>query len=628
MVIELSDSSLIKFCRLCVVGILSTFNGFGQNTDTLPVVEVNDSLNHPLESGYSYEVEIGNSHVVRLDELVRKNSAIHLRTTGPGLLAVPTYRGGDANHTAVLMNGARLNSPMLGSIDFSTLSLGPFDRALFFTGTSSNAIGMGGIGGGINLMSQPNYRDTSAQIGVSLGSFGMYNADLRLARPFKIGKRLMSVMLFGNLGISENRFSYNNIYKSPRKEEVMNGARVQSENYGAILGVPLGSNTELTFISWLSIYSRQIPSPISSAQTTTEHQNDTSFRNQLIIVLSPSQRLRIKSVSHIELNENYYKNQRFSIANLNSFTSFQEYLTASYKLWKGAQVEVQENPQHVMASSGNYSQQFAEFRNSAIGKLKSELIKKLFVLEVGIRIESVEEIAAALPFAGVVWKISNRSPISLKSSYSQSVRFPTLNERHWNPGGNPELKPEQGETLEFGVTSVGDKYEVTLTCFDSQYDNRIRWLPSGSIFSPVNIASSRSQGVELHWSSMHMLNQLMLEPFANFTFTNSTGVIDTGGVRYSLSYSPAQQGSIGFDLDNGQLSLSTWLEYVSKRFITNDESAFMPAYSIVNTKLTWKHGTYLETGLSVMNLLNSNYQNLPWRPMPGRSFQVSISYRL
>ncbi|MEZ4721854.1 MAG: TonB-dependent receptor [Flavobacteriales bacterium] len=592
------------------------------------MVEVIDSFNLPVEAGHSYVIDLDRETNLRLDELVRKNSAIHLKTTAPGLLSVPTYRGGDASHTAVLMNGVSLNSPMLGSIDFSTLPLGLFDRAVFFTGTSSNTVGLGGIGGGINLISQEHFLDTTAQIGLSIGSFGVYSTNVRVSHPFIIGRRFISLMLFANQGINENQFSFHNIYSTPEKAEVMKSAKVNSGNYGIVLGTANSNKTQFTFMSWLSIYSRQIPLPISSSLPSTELQNDTSIRNQLIVAFNPAPKLRLKSVSHFELNKNYYRNERFGILNLNSFTSIQEYLLASYELWKGAQLEVQENPIFIMASSGNYSNQRNELRNSAMAKLKSEMLSKLVVLEGGIRLETVGPLSIILPFAGGVWKISRKSPVSLSGSYSQTARFPSLNERYWNPGGNPQLKPEEGETIELGMAWKNDNADIKLTYFDSRYRNRIRWLPTGSIFSPVNIASSHSHGVEVHWSSSHRFNVIIIEPFANMAFTNSTGIIKDGGSRHSLSYSPANQGSVGVDLIKANLSLSTWCEYVSKRFITNDESAYMPAYALLSTRLAWKHKCGIETGLTVSNMFDTDYQNLPWRPMPGRSFQMSINYRI
>ena len=44
------------------------------------------------------------------------------------------------------------------------------------------------------------------------------------------------------------------------------------------------------------------------------------------------------------------------------------------------------------------------------------------------------------------------SYISGRVNFSRNFRAPTLNERYWQPGGNPDLEPEESYNIEAGIT--------------------------------------------------------------------------------------------------------------------------------------------------------------------------------
>ena len=49
------------------------------------------------------------------------NSPIFVKNYGRATLSTVAFRGTSASHTQVTWNGMRINSPMLGTVDFSTI---------------------------------------------------------------------------------------------------------------------------------------------------------------------------------------------------------------------------------------------------------------------------------------------------------------------------------------------------------------------------------------------------------------------------------------------------------------------------------------------------------------------------
>ena len=75
------------------------------------------------------------------------NSSIFVKNYGRATLSTVSFRGTSASHTQVTWNGMRINSPMLGMTDFSTIPSYFIDDASLLHGTSSvNMVG-GGLGG-------------------------------------------------------------------------------------------------------------------------------------------------------------------------------------------------------------------------------------------------------------------------------------------------------------------------------------------------------------------------------------------------------------------------------------------------------------------------------------------------
>ena len=109
------------------------------------------------------------------------NSSIFVKNYGRATLSTVAFRGTSPSHTQVSWNGMKLNNPMLGMTDFSTIPSYFIDDASLLHGTSSVGETGGGLGGAVKLSTQPANADGfGAQYIQGIGSFKSFDEFLRL----------------------------------------------------------------------------------------------------------------------------------------------------------------------------------------------------------------------------------------------------------------------------------------------------------------------------------------------------------------------------------------------------------------------------------------------------------------
>ena len=241
------------------------------------------------------------------------------------------------------------------------------------------------------------------------------------------------------------------------------------------------------------------------------------------------------------------------------------------------------------------------------------------------------------------WVVSERGNVVLKASVARNYRYPTLNDRYYQPGGNPDLKNEHGFSYDAGVSfDVGKKgvYKLggSASWFDSYIDDWIIWLPTTKgFFSPRNVKKVHAYGVEVKAN-------LAVQPAKDWLIDLNGSYSWTPSINEGEKMSPADQ-SVGKQLPyvpehsaslTGRLSWRTWAflykwAYYSERFTmsSNDYTltGHLPRYFMSNISLE-KMLSFkpldVQLKLAVNNLFNEDYLSVLSRPMPGINFEFFI----
>ena len=116
-----------------------------------------------------------------LADALATGSTIFIKSYGRATLATASFRGTAPSHTQVTWNGMRINNPMLGMTDFSTIPSYFIDQASLLHGTSSVNETGGGIGGLVKLATTPHVGEGfNVQYVQGVGSFKTFDEFLRL----------------------------------------------------------------------------------------------------------------------------------------------------------------------------------------------------------------------------------------------------------------------------------------------------------------------------------------------------------------------------------------------------------------------------------------------------------------
>jgi iron complex outermembrane receptor protein len=240
--------------------------------------------------------------------------------------------------------------------------------------------------------------------------------------------------------------------------------------------------------------------------------------------------------------------------------------------------------------------------------------------------------------------ISHKGNVVAKASVSRNFRFPSLNDLYFLPGGNPDLKKEEGWTYDAGIEMAVGKSEIysfsaSATWFDSWVDNWIIWLPTTKgFFSPRNIKLVHAYGIETEANfDVKLSKEWNLGINANFSWTPSTNEGEPmspadKSVGKQLPYVPeftaTATGRLGWR--NWSL-LYKWCHY-SERFTMSSNdlslSGRLPKYYMNNITIekaisaSWAD---LSIKGSINNLFDEEYLSVLARPMPGINFEIFLS---
>ncbi|MDX2414291.1 MAG: TonB-dependent receptor plug domain-containing protein, partial [Bacteroidales bacterium] len=207
--------------------------------------------------------------------LLRNNSSLYIKNYGAGGLATSSFRGMGANHTEILWEGQRINSPMLGTTDFATIPTFFIDRVDVFYGGNPGLFGNRGPGGAISFASEVDWKERfKVAYMQDIGSFSTYCEGLKLS----LGSVNFQYRLKAYNRSAANDFKYFD-YTSGEEIELYR-SNSEEKSQGVLQEIYLKSKESIVSAKiWYSGTDRHLPGSIYVSQTEgNETQYDESLR--------------------------------------------------------------------------------------------------------------------------------------------------------------------------------------------------------------------------------------------------------------------------------------------------------------------------------------------------------------
>lgn len=245
------------------------------------------------------------------------------------------------------------------------------------------------------------------------------------------------------------------------------------------------------------------------------------------------------------------------------------------------------------------------------------------------------------PALAASFKPTIESPLLLRAFYKRIFRLPTFNDLYYTLVGNPNLKPEYANQYNVGVTytkSISQNINNISFSVDGYYNtvkDKIIAIPNKNLFiwSILNLGKVHITGVDVNtemagkfsadWSFFIKLA---------YTYQHSIDVTNKAAASYKdqLPYTPVNSGSAIAQLAYKSWSFNYNNIYSGSRYTLGDNIAanyvdgWMTHDVSLSKKFVTSNSSIIIKG-GINNITNKRYDVIKYFPMPGRSYELSIS---
>lgn len=608
------------------------FASYAGVKDTVALAEVvklekvsRNDLNAPL-------TEIKYQQGKKLSEVLGEFSSVYVKNYGNGQLASLAVRGTSAAQTEVQWNGIKLNSPVLGQVDLSLFAVGLQDElSLARTGFKGN------IGGTLQMQSEWKKEEgIFADAALRAGSFKTFETlgSLNYRKGKIAGATRVSYLR------CQNNFRFRNTFYEGHPYQQQQNAAVRLLSFLQQLQATVNEHHTVAFYLWLNEANRQIP-PVMSKPIGREHQYDYSLR--AMAEWKGSFKALHTTFTSAYLNDKLrYVNPDALLDETTRTTAFRNLLKLTYSFSVPVLLHAEVNYDYEQAEVKSYYQ--TRRRHIAGVKLYADYYHQSGVkIHAGFREDVVNKKFS--PFAPELAlsyskKLKEKHHVLVGMLLSRNFRFPTLNDLYWVPGGNPDLKQEKSWNGDVNIRyAFGKFFDVSVSHFSIYVDDWIQWVPTGSNWSAMNFKRVFSRGIEatVHVTSSenNLPDKFVVHFNASYTFTKTTNLDASAALDQSkgkqLIYVPLHSATAALQLQYKRFYMRAVSNVVSKLYTSTDNSQWLKGFVLCDLE-AGKEFVIAghETGLSfrVNNVGNAAYQSVAQRPMPGRSFEGTIRYKL
>jgi vitamin B12 transporter len=602
-----------------------------QQNDTLQLSEVviTSAKAEKLNAGKKVErtdsLTLLNFSNTNLSELLSVNSPVYMKNYGSANLSTSSFRGGNASQTAVLWNGFNIQNSMLGQTDFSQLPNFLFDDIALEFGGSSGLWGSGAVGGSVRLDNQTRFsKGYSTLLNLGLGSYQTNKLNSRI--HYSTAKFSTTTKVYYNR--SKNNFTY---YDSLERTQTHSNYEIKGllQEIGGLLG-----NNKITGRVWYNSSFRNLP-PTLGTETSKASQKDDNLKLNLDWNYHHKKFIPGIRIAYFDDQLDYTDSLKsiFSQSNVKTFIS-------------EADIYLKLNDRHRFYIGSNYTNYNATTLNyegskqlSKTALLAAYSLNDLFnKLNFDLTVRKEFSAAYAIPVTGncgVSFKALKS--LTLKATAAKVYRLPTLNDLYWKPGGNPNLKPEEGYTFDGTVELKAPvnifRFHTEMSYFNKQITNWINWIPGpGGNSMPVNVLNVYSRGTEtssyLSYSEKNLETKLGFHSAYVLSTSQTSALPNDASVNKQLIYMPRYNMGGSFAFTFYEFSFLFYHNYVGYRFTTSDNSSWLDPYHLANMKLAYNFKMPVFSFLMafhINNLYGTNYFVIDQRPMPFRNYEISIT---
>ncbi|RKF38222.1 TonB-dependent receptor domain-containing protein [Paraburkholderia fungorum] len=544
---------------------------------------------------------------------------------GPGSTASVSIRGSSASQVAVFIDGVRVGSATSGQAEWADLPTSAFDRVEVISGPAAASFGANAMGGVIQLFTnhaanQPN-RTT---ISIGGGSNKTFDTQIRTSGSIPSTGPLSTLSgLTYSLGLHD----YNTAGIEATQPYAYGHEDGRNPYHAQDVDARLGYARDNWSLSAFALYHRSDLSydNAGGADRQLDHQLTTGLAFHLDI--TPSTQFD-QSVGYATDRQFVYANNpaiptdEFDSTRLSTTTSLthQERGVTLFGLPLSGETKLAYDFSRELAFLPVDAPQGLPARNDSSFSLhQSATLGALTVFLAG-RHDVVQGLSVNTGNVAVAYAIT---PVyTARLSYGNAFRLPTFNDLYYPGYANPNLLPERSDTVEAALDASTSFGTFTAAVYDTRVHDLISFNAATSM--PVNIGRAHIQGIDLSYKG---------------TIGKSTPVSVAVGIlnpqdvtdQTWLPRRPRQTVALSVDhmWDEFQLhALSTGVSllYGGSTFDDQFNTTYLPSYTRVDLRASYKINSHLTVSASLSNLFNRQYVTAYGYNSLGRTAFGKVAY--
>lgn len=631
---EISVSRKKSFA-LGIIFLLTVSFCFAQETEVIELPALTTYISSPVveQRQVLTEEEIKEHQSEDLPSLLQ-SEGIQILSYGPyGLEQKPSLRGFTDETVRVVIDGVCVNNSQYGTYDFSAINLNDIEKIEIVRGGFTEGVtDEGAVGGVIYITTKKQQLGINYSFDSKIKTFFNKNHPVDfLSENINFSSQIGDNSFFKTnnaFTFAENKFLYKN-YNSEiterRNSEVMDvHSDINFTNY-------FGNGSSFSFSNIFYLGNKNLP----GTATSVNYDKQKDYDNMLSVSLNvPSLADGIKFftdaswlcnnrfvdegisplVEKVSSHSRHYVNtlRYCAVLDADNFSKVNESvgLTFDYTFLDSTE------DGKINVASGTLKETTKVFLNEKI----------IFTLPVAVKFSGKN--FAFTPKAGVCFKLNSAELIF--NAY-RMTQFPNLDDLYWNStgfNGDPNLKPEDGWGAEITFNGSRKNLPLSVCVFSNYYENKIQWANVNGIWSVFNVASAFYLGIDFSLEKKFFGEKLTLSANAEYLYTKLLNKNNPVTYGKKIMWTPDLTGAFSIKYKGSSVLQIVEMNYVGKRYKSNNNTTFMKPYLLLNYSLTYMKGisfgkkTLLVPYLRADNMLNASYESTDGYPMPGISLTV------
>jgi outer membrane cobalamin receptor len=550
---------------------------------------------------------------------------------GNAMLHTISLRGMSSEHTAILVDGMRINSAQNGSVDLGIFSSSNIERIEILKGGSSSLYGTDAVGGVVHIISKKPKENFSANVFSTVGSYGYraWEEQIHFQQSEDVRFR---ASLRNETGKGNYQF-----YFSDGKQRTLR--RRRNADYSLMFfnsRIDWKANENIVAFLNFNVDNAQrgSPNPVTSDEGSARL-NDKNVRTNFTVEWSNNSRIVASLHSSFQYGYETYDEPQWGIKDV--------YVNRAAILEPHIRYVFSKNISCVFG--GEFSRSWIQSnaltdatRNQQSVFVSSEISATTFsqtsfesIIYPAIRFDNISDVGNAVsPKLGINIGIIEVPEIRFRSSYGKSFHAPTFNNLYYHFFGNPDLKPERSTSFDAGVVSAFDFFgKIQLEGNYFSIDTRER-IVSDENWKLKNFGRVTSEGIEMEgtWRLLEERLLLSMNTTLNAVKKLQKDSVNDATYKKQLRYLPRQTTHLSASYSVHHVTFYVQHSILRERYADEKNIEKLPDVNISTAALLYRfsfENIHPLIKIEASNIFNASYHIIKDYPMPLREFRLSLS---